>query len=192
MEYIMALLLEFTFDRMLTPLGAMLIVTDQEGRLRALDWSDYEERLQRLLRRHYGAGKFSIREGRAPQTLRDALDRYFTGDIGALDTIPVETGGTPFQREVWAALRAIPAGTTVSYGTLAREIGRPNAVRAVGLANGANPIGIVVPCHRVIGANATLTGYAGGLERKRWLLEHERACAPQAMEALPLFRYGSV
>jgi methylated-DNA-[protein]-cysteine S-methyltransferase len=188
---IMADLIAFNLDRMTTPLGTMLVVTDNDGRLRALDWSDYEERLQRLLQRHYGTGKFLLHEGRAPEAVRDALERYFDGEIGALDTIPVETGGTPFQREVWAALRTIPAGTTVSYGTLAQEIGRPKAVRAVGLANGANPIGIVVPCHRVVGANAALTGYAGGLERKRWLLEHERSCAPQAGET-SLFEHGSV
>ena len=84
----------------------------------------------------------------------------------------------PFQREVWAALRAIPVGATTSYGRLAAAIGRPKAVRAVGLANGSNPIGIVVPCHRVIGADASLTGYGGGLERKRWLLEHEGVHLP--------------
>jgi methylated-DNA-[protein]-cysteine S-methyltransferase len=162
-------------ERMDTPIGTMLVVTDRAGRLRALDWSDYEERLQRLLRLHYG--KFELVSGMAPAGVRDALRRYFDGEVGALDTIPVETGGTPFQRQVWAALRAIPAGRTVSYGVLAQDIGRARAVRAVGMANGANPVGIVVPCHRVVGANASLTGYAGGLERKRWLLDHERAHA---------------
>ena len=90
----------------------------------------------------------------------------------------MQTNGTEFQRDVWAALRTIPAGQTRTYGELAKQINRPAAVRAVGMTNGANPIGIVVPCHRVIGANGTLTGYAGGLERKRWLLEHEGALAP--------------
>jgi methylated-DNA-[protein]-cysteine S-methyltransferase len=90
----------------------------------------------------------------------------------------VTTGGTAFQREVWRALRKIRCGATVSYAKLADQIGRPTAVRAVGLANGSNPIGIVVPCHRVIGANGSLTGYGGGMERKRWLLEHERPAAP--------------
>ena len=170
-------LIELLLDRMTTPLGTMLIVTDRTGSLRALDWSDYEERLQRLLRLHYGARNFSLSEGGAPQEIRVALDRYFEGDIGALDAISVKTGGTPFQRTVWAALREIPAGRTVSYSTLARRIDRPSAVRAVGMANGANPVGIVVPCHRIVGADASLTGYAGGLERKRWLLEHERAHA---------------
>jgi O-6-methylguanine DNA methyltransferase len=97
-----------------------------------------------------------------------------------LDFVAVKTGGTPFQRMVWSALREIPAGAPTSYGELAKSIGRASAVRAVGLANGANPIGIVVPCHRVIGANGSLTGYGGGLERKQWLLAHEarHALAP--------------
>jgi methylated-DNA-[protein]-cysteine S-methyltransferase len=100
---------------------------------------------------------------------------YFAGDLSAIERLAVVTGGTDFQREVWAALRRIPAGRTLSYGALATQLGRPKAVRAVGLANGANPIGIVVPCHRVIGADGSLTGYGGGLERKRWLLAHEGA-----------------
>jgi methylated-DNA-[protein]-cysteine S-methyltransferase len=87
----------------------------------------------------------------------------------------VATGGTPFQRLVWAALREIAAGRTLSYAALAGRIGRPTAIRAVGLANGANPVGVVVPCHRVVGSDSTLTGYGGGLARKRWLLEHEGA-----------------
>ncbi len=102
-----------------------------------------------------------------------AMRAYLAGDLVALDRLPVDGGGTPFQREVWAALREIPAGTTWSYKRLAEHIGRPAAVRAVGLANGSNPLGIVVPCHRVIGADGSLTGYGGGLPRKRWLLEHE-------------------
>lgn len=188
----MAHSIELLLDRVVTPIGAMLIVTDCEGRLRALDWSDYDERLRRLLHRYYGAGKFMLNDGDAANDIRNALDRYFDGDLGALKTIRVETGGTPFQREVWAALREIPAGTTVGYGVLAQSIGRPSAARAVGLANGANPIGIVVPCHRVIGANAALTGYAGGLERKRWLLEHERMHASRAVKVSIQPRYGSV
>jgi methylated-DNA-[protein]-cysteine S-methyltransferase len=104
----------------------------------------------------------------------ERLQAFFSGDISAIAGIPVETGGTTFQRDVWAALRQIPAGETWSYGQLARHIGRPAAVRAVGAANGANPIGVVVPCHRVIGANGSLTGYGGGIDRKEWLLNHER------------------
>jgi methylated-DNA-[protein]-cysteine S-methyltransferase len=103
------------------------------------------------------------------------MGSYFKGDIAVIDTLPVETTGTPFQRSVWQALRKIRRGTTISYAELARRIGNPRAVRAAGLANGQNPIGIVVPCHRVIGSNGTLTGYGGGLPRKKWLLEHEGA-----------------
>ena len=103
------------------------------------------------------------------------LAAYYAVDLGALDAIAVDSGGTPLQGRVWGALRTIPPGETVSYQTLARRIGAPTAVRAVGAANRTNPIGIVVPCHRVIGADGSLTGYGGGIERKRWLLTHERA-----------------
>lgn len=103
------------------------------------------------------------------------LRDYFSGDLHALDGLPVDTGGTPFQRAVWGQLRRIPAGRTASYREIAAAIGAPAATRAVGAANGANPIGIIIPCHRVIGADGTLTGYGGGLDRKRWLLEHEGA-----------------
>jgi O-6-methylguanine DNA methyltransferase len=111
-------------------------------------------------------------EGDLPE-FTGPLRAYFAGDLSALDGVPVAPSGTPFQLAVWAALRAIPVGETASYSDIARVIGRPSAVRAVGAANGANPIGIVVPCHRVIGRDGSLTGYAGGLDRKRWLLRHE-------------------
>jgi methylated-DNA-[protein]-cysteine S-methyltransferase len=161
-------------DRVPTPIGIALVVTADDGVLRAFDWADYEERMQRLLRRHYGAD-VRVDERPAPVAIRDALDAYFGGDVRRLDDIPCRTAGTPFQRRVWAGLREIPAGRTLSYGALATRLGVPAAVRAVGLANGQNPIGVVVPCHRVIGANGALTGYGGGLERKRWLLAHEGA-----------------
>ena len=154
--------------------GDILLVTDG-GTLRALDFADYEPRMRTLLARHYGA--VTLVEGDAPVRVTAALDAYFGGDATALDALPVATAGSDFQRSVWAALRAIPAGTTTGYGALAAQIGKPGAARAVGLANGANPIGIVVPCHRVIGANGTLTGYAGGIARKEWLLRHEGALA---------------
>lgn len=128
--------------------------------------------MTRLLTRH--APGAVVIEGRAPETVRRAVEAYFGGDVRALDGVEVRTGGTDFQRTVWKALRAIPAGETRTYGQLAAAIGSPKAVRAAGLANGQNPVAVIVPCHRVIGANGTLTGYAGGLERKRWLLEHER------------------
>ncbi|WP_427791168.1 methylated-DNA--[protein]-cysteine S-methyltransferase [Brevundimonas diminuta] len=161
----------FTLDRIATPVGEVLLVTDADGAVRAFDFTDYEARMMKLLARHYG--EVRLAPGRAPEAVRNAISAYFDGDLTALDNVAVKTGGTDFQRAVWAALRTIPAGRTWSYGQLAQAIGKPAAVRAVGLANGANPIGVIVPCHRVVGANGTLTGYAGGLERKRWLLAHE-------------------
>jgi methylated-DNA-[protein]-cysteine S-methyltransferase len=166
-------ILPLLIDRIKTPIGELLLVADHSGNLRAIDWAEYEPRMLRFLRLHYGKDRFHLQPARNPHGLRDAINRYFDGDIAAIDKIPVRTAGTPFQRSVWKALRKIPNGATISYSKLAEEIGRPTAVRAVGLANGSNPIGIVVPCHRVIGANGSLTGYGGGLERKRWLLEHE-------------------
>jgi methylated-DNA-[protein]-cysteine S-methyltransferase len=161
----------WTLDRIATPVGTVLLVTDGEGAVRALDFDDYEPRMLRLLARHYGPVVLS--PGASPAPVRAAIAAYFAGDRQALDGIVVRTGGTEFQRQVWAALRTIPAGETRSYGQLAAAIDRPKAVRAVGLANGSNPVGIIVPCHRVIGANGSLTGYAGGLARKTWLLAHE-------------------
>lgn len=105
------------------------------------------------------------------------LAAYFAGELTAIDAIPADPAGEGFERSVWLALREIPAGATISYGELARRLGEPDSARAVGAANGRNPIPIVLPCHRVIGADGTLVGYGGGLERKRWLLEHERAAA---------------
>jgi methylated-DNA-[protein]-cysteine S-methyltransferase len=162
----------FRLARIPTPTGVMLIATDEQERLRVLDWEDHASRMERLLQRYYRGGAV-LKEGGASRPVVERLEAYMAGDIATLDGIPTETTGTPFQREVWAALREIPAGETWSYGRLAAHIGRPTAVRAVGLANGSNPIGVVVPCHRVIGANGSLTGYGGGIERKRWLLRHE-------------------
>ena len=104
--------------------------------------------------------------------VREQLAAYFTGRLRAFN-LPLEPQGTPFQRRVWSELRRIPFGETISYGELARRIGQPGASRAVGRANGQNPIAVIVPCHRVIGANGSLTGFGGGMDRKRWLLEHE-------------------
>ena len=165
----------FKLERVESPIGTLLIVTDAETRLRALQWDEDERHLERRLQRHYGPRCVLHSDDASPSHARQALEAYFDGDLHATESIAVEAAGTPFQREVWAALREIPVGQTMSYGGLAAKIGRPKAVRAVGLANGANPIGIVVPCHRVIGADASLTGFGGGLERKRWLLSHEGA-----------------
>ena len=167
-------MLTLVLDRILTPLGTALILTDKKGNLRALDWSDYEARLHRLLRLHYGKD-YEIVEGMRLSKASLMVGKYFAGDLKAIDKITVETKGTPFQKKVWAALRKIPPGKTKSYAALAKKVGAPSAVRAVGAANGANPIGIVVPCHRVIGTNGKLTGYGGGLHRKQWLLVHEGA-----------------
>lgn len=160
-------------DRIATPIGEALIVTDEAGTLRALDWTGYESRLNRLLRLHYGS--LAAEPGAAPDTMKRRLQEYFDGDLESLRAIEWRTAGTPFQRAVWGALVTIPVGETLTYGGLAVRLGCPKAVRAVGLANGANPVSVVVPCHRLIGADGSLTGYAGGLARKRWLLTHERA-----------------
>lgn len=162
-----------TLDRLPTPMGEGLVVTDAEGVLRAFDWTSHEARLRLLLRRQNPPTE--LVEGRAPAAVRAAFEAYFGGDINALGDVRWRTGGTDFQRAVWTALCAIPAGQTLTYKGLAAHIGKPAAIRAVGLANGANPIGIAVPCHRVIGADGTLTGYGGGIERKQWLLSHEGA-----------------
>lgn len=167
--------LAFLTDSLATPIGQLIYVCDPQGNLRMVDWSDHEARAQRLLGIHYGKGGYTLTKECDPFSLTTRFAAYFDGDIEVIDELPTATAGTPFQREVWTALRAIPAGATISYGELARRIGRPNAIRAVGLANGSNPNSIVVPCHRVIGANGSLTGYGGGLHRKEWLLAHERA-----------------
>lgn len=161
----------FRLDRLKTPIGVALLVTDDDGVLRALDWEDFEPRMRQLLRLQCGA--VDLKNARAPAALKTALTAYFKGDLDRLDDIPWRVGGTPFQRTVWQALPKIRAGTTLSYGALAARLGSPRAMRAVGHANGSNPISVVVPCHRLIGANGSLVKYGGGLERKRWLLRHE-------------------
>ena len=160
-------------DRLATPIGEALIVTDEAGLLRAFDWADCESSMTRLLRLHYGS--VVPEPGAAPGSVRRLLRNYFDGDIGCLRAIEWRTAGTPFQRAVWTALTMIAPGETLSYGALAAKLGCPKSVRAVGTANGSNPISVVVPCHRVIGADGSLTGYGGGIERKRWLLNHEGA-----------------
>jgi methylated-DNA-[protein]-cysteine S-methyltransferase len=161
----------FAVDRLQTPIGVALLVTDAKGVLRALDWEDYEPRMKELLRLHYGA--VVLKEAQAPREMLNALSAYFKGDLDRLGTIPWRVAGTPFQQKVWHALPEVPAGTTMSYGALAAKLKAPSAMRAVGHANGSNPISVVLPCHRLIGANGSLVKYGGGLERKRWLLAHE-------------------
>jgi methylated-DNA-[protein]-cysteine S-methyltransferase len=179
--------LPLLIDRVDTPIGEMLIVADREGNLRSVGWADHETGMRRLLRLHYGENGFRLEPARNPHGLTHALSRYFEGELTAIDILPVQTAGTPFQREVWRALRNIPCGTTASYAEVAERIGRPAAVRAVGLANGSNPVGVVVPCHRVIGADGSLTGYGGGIARKSWLLEHEASKPVTKRNQRPLF-----
>jgi methylated-DNA-[protein]-cysteine S-methyltransferase len=165
-------------DRFESTIGTLVIIHDREGHVRALDFLDFESRMRRLLRLHYGAegNEFAVEDRAAPAAIRRAMNDYFLGDLFAINSIPVTTGGTSFQRDVWAELRTIQAGTTLSYGALARQLGRPKSVRAVASANAANPVAIVVPCHRIIGTDGSLSGYGGGIRRKRWLLIHE-GCA---------------
>lgn len=159
-------------DTLETPIGPVHVVTDGRA-LCALELGAREERLLPMLRARFGADA-ALRESRDPLGLTTRARAWFGGDLAAFDGVPLDGGGTPFQRRVWAALRRIPPGETTTYGALAARIGAPGSARAVGRANGQNPIAIAVPCHRVIGAGGALTGYAGGLDRKRWLLEHER------------------
>jgi methylated-DNA-[protein]-cysteine S-methyltransferase len=148
-----------------------VIVSDGDGAIRLFYWDDPTHRWKRALLGRYG--EVTLREKKGAFGQAKALRNYFDGDVAVLDTMPVAFAGSPFQLKVWNALRKIPGGTTTSYGALAKKIGKPDAVRAVGLANGQNPVALIVPCHRVIGSDGSLTGYGGGLPRKRWLLEHE-------------------
>nr|WP_246225470.1 methylated-DNA--[protein]-cysteine S-methyltransferase [Pseudochelatococcus lubricantis] len=127
----------------------------------------------RLLERRFGSGSFQLSPGSVPKATKRALETYFAGDLAAINAIPVAGSGTEFHEHVWNALRSIAPGSPVSYGDLAIRLGRPGSARAVGLANGANPLCIIIPCHRLVGAKGALTGYSGGIERKRWLLDHE-------------------
>src|SRR5262249_22018948 len=165
---------------LVTPLGLVRVAV-REDRVCALAFDDGWARRARWLERRFGTVELTPVDEPAGVTSR--LAAYFAGALDALDAIAVDTGGTAFQQRVWSALRRVPRGHTVAYRDLAATIGAPAAVRAVGAANGANPVGIVIPCHRVIGANGELTGYGGGLSRKRWLLDHERALAQR--EAFP-------
>jgi O-6-methylguanine DNA methyltransferase len=153
-----------------TPIGKLNVAVG-EGALVGIDFDVGLEEMRRRLQRRLGS--VELQDGMHPPAA--AVAAYFEGSLRAIDGLSVAPMGTPFQRQVWAALRKIPAGQTVSYSELARRVGRPEAVRAVGSANGDNPVSVVVPCHRVIGLDGSLTGYGGGIERKRWLLEHEKA-----------------
>ena len=177
--------MKMLLSQMDSPLGAMLLVTDAQQVVRALDFADHKARLHRGLREHYG--EVELTEMPAPAEIADALVCYFAGELEALNALQTQTSGSELQRRVWAALRRIPAGATTTYGKLAKELGfdDPRAAIDIGAANGANPIAIIVPCHRVIASNGDLKGYAWGLHRKRWLLEHEKAIAAKEKEPEP-------
>ena len=162
-----------------SPLGELLIATDDAGQIYALDFADYEARLQRLLQRYHGLPDldYVLRPAPVDPHHGKVLDHYFLGQLDQISTLKLCVRGTDFQNLIWQYLRRIPAGQTTSYSKLAGGIGRPKAIRAAGAANGANPIAIIVPCHRVVGSSGALTGYAGGLWRKQWLLAHEEKYA---------------
>jgi methylated-DNA-[protein]-cysteine S-methyltransferase len=157
-----------------SPIGPVVAAV-KDGVLCALVLEGDGPRLEAKLRRRFGPVARREAPGRHP--VARALRDYFAGRINALEQIEADPGGTPFQRRVWDAMRAIPPGETRTYRDLAAAAGNVKAVRAVGQASGRNPVGIVIPCHRVVGSDGTLTGYGGGLERKQWLLRHEGALA---------------
>ncbi len=166
--------MQFELSRLESPLGSLVIAV-ANGSLYAVELSGNEALVRSWIKRAYPQAEFLDSERGNEVTKR--LCAYFEGDLRALEDITVVTTGTPFQKQVWEALRRIPLGKTASYRDVAVEIGRPEAVRAVGAANGHNPIAVVVPCHRVIASDGTLCGYGGGLWRKKWLLQHEGALA---------------
>jgi len=158
-------------DRISTPIGLLVGIADDRGRLLALEFGEESASRWKDLRW----------EARPLAPVATALQRYFAGELRQF-AHELAPGGTEFQERVWQELQRIPYGETISYGELARRVGKPRAVRAVGRANGANPIAIVIPCHRVIGSDGTLTGYGGGIERKRALLALEsRVAGAQAV-----------
>lgn len=159
-----------SIDRFPSPLGEIILVVE-DTYVCAIDFADCEERLLKLLSRRYET--LSFVQATDPYTYSNRVRAYLAGSYQALDPIPVRTKGTPFQEGVWKALRDIPLGTVMTYGQMAALLGHPGSARAVGAANALNPISIVLPCHRLVGSNGALTGYAGGLERKAWLLHHE-------------------
>lgn len=165
-------------DRFDSPLGVITLVADG-GVLCTLDFDDCDTRMRDLLARRFG--DTALTPVKNPGGISARVGAYFDGELQALDGIEAMGRGTPFQERVWRELRKVAPGKTISYGGLAARIGRPGAARAVGSANRLNPIALVVPCHRVIGSNGDLTGYAGGIDRKRWLLRHEGALDEMAL-----------
>lgn len=161
---------ELWIDRIESPIGQIALVVDGDH-LCALSFTDHEARMMTLLARRYKSVELVPQSN--PLGLTERLQAYLAGELTSLKGIPVRMGGTAFQRQIWSKLQEIPVSETWTYGQLAKSIDRPTASRAVGMANSLNPIAIVVPCHRVVGAKGKLTGYAEGLDRKLWLLQHE-------------------
>jgi methylated-DNA-[protein]-cysteine S-methyltransferase len=158
------------YDEIASPIGKILIAT-MDDQLVALDFADDADRMHLLLNRRIGP--FRLLKKRNPGNVATSVRQYFHGNLHAFDKVPLALFGSTFQERAWRALQTIHPGQIATYAEQAMKIGAPNAARAVGHANGQNPIAIAVPCHRVIGTNRRLTGYAGGLDRKRWLLAHE-------------------
>lgn len=157
-------------DHFDTPIGTMVLMA-RDNVLLLLEFDDATDRVAREIAKRFG--EIEIVPAANPFGFCERLKAYFAGELSGIEGINTDGGGTEFQRRVWAELKRIPCGVTISYGELARRLGDRNAMRAVGLANGRNPISVVVPCHRVIGADGAMTGYGGGIERKIWLLRHE-------------------
>ncbi|NHV26915.1 methylated-DNA--[protein]-cysteine S-methyltransferase [Burkholderia sp. D-99] len=178
-------------SRLETPMGAMLLVTDRQDTIHALEFTSHVAHLYRGLSERYGVSELASRS--VPESISSAFEEYFAGELSAINALSTATAGTDLQQRVWHALRSVPPGTTTTYGKLAKALGfdDPRAAIDVGAANAANPVAIVVPCHRVIASNGDLKGYAWGVHRKRWLLGHEKVTAfagrvPYAM-SLPGF-----
>ncbi len=173
--------MKLTYERVETPIGALdLVVRDRDVCL--FEFARGRRRVEKKLAARFG--DVELHDAVNPSGYTDLIRAYFEGELSALDEIPVDPGGTTFQGLVWSELRKRPVGRTRSYAEVARAIGRPTATRAVGAANGQNPVAVILPCHRVIGADGTLTGYGGGLDRKRWLLRHEGVAVPRSEKRL--------
>jgi len=183
--------MDLLIDELSSPLGTIVIAAC-EGRLCGLDFGESRPRMLADLSARFDGPR--VKAARDPFGIGRRIRAYMAGELAAIDDIAVDPGGTRFQRIVWAALRRVAPGTTVTYADLARRIRHPSAVRAVGAANGRNPVAIVIPCHRMIGSDGSLTGYGGGLRRKSWLLEHEGAIArdagPAGSRLRPLASHG--
>jgi methylated-DNA-[protein]-cysteine S-methyltransferase len=181
--------MKLNLSRIDSPLGQMTVASDDRHVIHALEFADRRGRMDRLFLERHGEQAQYVETADAPSDLIDAMQRYFAGDLHALDALAIDLAGNELQQQVWSALRLISAGQTKSYGQIARELGYTDPRKAIeiGAAVGANPVAIAVPCHRVIGKGGELKGYAWGVHRKRWLLEHEHVVLPgEAMNNTPM------